>query len=794
MNSKESQTKMANMTADENDYFTKGLSDEDVEERKAAGKVNEVRETVGRSYWDIIRANVFSLFNAILGTLFIIIISVGSIKDGLFGLVLVANTMIGLAQEIRAKITLERLSLLTAPRSSVIRNGKSVEIASSEVVLDEIIQLKAGDQLIVDGVVLFSDSLEIDESLLTGESVPISKSIGDRVLSGSFVSAGTGAFRATEVGEDAYARTVAKEAKQFKTVHSELYSGINKILKYITWILFPVGALLFFSQYRAEGGVKEAMVGMVGGLVGMIPEGLVLLTSVAFAVSAVSLARRKCLIQSLPAVEGLARVDVVCMDKTGTITEGTLEFADLEPLSSRTDLPQALGAVAANTPGGNATVDALSDYFEEVPDWKFSARVPFSSARKWSSVSFDERGSWILGAPEILLDENEDKGVLERVNDIASEGKRVILLSYYEKTLEEETLPEGMKHEALLTFEEKMRADAASTVEYFFEQNVAVKVISGDNPVTVGAVARRAGVEFDGDAVDARYLPEDADELSDVIERSSVFGRVTPHQKRAMVAALQSKGHTVAMTGDGVNDTLALKDADIGIAMGSGAASTKSVAEIVLLDGKFSVMPGVVAEGRRVIGNVERVANLFITKTTYAVLLAIFIGFLAWPYVFLPRHLTIVSTVSIGTPAFFLSLARNTQLYRPGFVKRVLKFAIPAGTVIALAVITTYAFARIQTDYNVEESKTVATLVLAVLSLFVLSALSKPLASWRGGLVAAMVGLFVLVLSVPYGREFFELHIPQWTVMLEALIVTVIGIVILEIIWRLIGRKEVERT
>ena len=468
--------------------------------------------------------------------------------------------------------------------------------------------------------------------------------------------------------------------------------GINRILQYVTWVIVPLAVLLLASQLHARDTVREALTGTVAALVGVVPQGLVLLTSVAFGVAAVTLARRHVLVQQLPAVEGLARVDVLCIDKTGTLTDGTIAFDSMIPLGGQAPVAKALGALAADE-ARNATLRAIGQAFPPPGGWKRTVSVPFSSARKWSAASFAGHGTWVLGAPEMVLP-SEQHAQLSRAAELAAAGHRVLVLAHAEGPLMGESLPPSLQAAALIVLNEQLRPDAAETLGYFAAQGVALKVISGDSPRTVAAVAARAGLPGAGTPVDARDLPEDPEALGHVLGEHAVFGRVTPHQKQAMVKALQARGHTVAMTGDGVNDVLALKLADLGIAMGSGAAATRAVAELVLLDGRFATLPGVVAEGRRVTANIERVANLFVTKTVWAALLGIAVGVTLLPYPFLPRHLTIIDTLTIGIPSFFLALAPNQRRYLPGFVSRVLRFAIPAGSIIAAATLTAYALAR----------------------------------------------------------------------------------------------------
>src|SRR5215467_1998513 len=735
-----------------------GLSSAEVAERRSRGLANTGGERTSRSLAEILRANILTRFNFILGALLAVILAVGEPQDALFGLVLVANALIGIAQELRAKRTLDRLAVLSAPKVRVIREGSRQDIPVADLVLGDLVDLRPGDQLVADGVVRASAGLEADESPLTGESEPVDKRPGDRLLSGSFVVAGGGGYQATEVGTAAYARRLAAEARRFGLVHSELMDGINRILQYVTWVIVPLAVLLLVSQLHARVTVRDALTGTVAALVGVVPQGLVLLTSVAFGVAAVTLARRHVLVQQLPAVEGLARVDVLCIDKTGTLTDGTIAFDSLIRLGGQAPVAEALGALAAEE-DRNATLTAIGQAFPPPGGWVRTASVPFSSARKWSAASFAGHGTWVLGAPEMVLPA-EQRAQLSRAAELAATGHRVLVLAYAEGSLTNDSLPPGLLATAFIVLTERLRPDAAETLAYFAAQGVALKVISGDSPRTVAAAAARAGLPGANTPVDARELPEDPDALGQVLEGHAVFGRVTPHQKEAMVKALQARGHTVAMTGDGVNDVLALKLADLGIAMGSGAAATKAVAELVLLDGRFATLPGVVAEGRRVTANIERVANLFVTKSVWTALLAIAVGVTLLPYPFLPRHLTIIDTLTIGVPSFFLALAPNQRRYRPGFVNRVLRFAIPAGCIVAAATFAAYALAR-AAGISLLQQRTAGLLVAFILSLCVLVLLAIPLTWRRMLLVGAALAGFALLFPLPVVRGFSALELPR---------------------------------
>ena len=767
-----------------------GLSTADVAERRADGRTNDVPDPTSRTVGQIIKANVVTPFNLLLGILLVIILAVGEYRDGLFGFVLVANAGIGIFQEVRSKRSLDALAVLNAPHSTVRRDGTDVTIDSKDVVLDDIIVLALGDQIVVDGEVIQSTNLEIDESLLTGEADPVEKVAGISVMSGSFVVAGSGIMRATAVGADSYAFRLSSEARRFSLVKSELRTGINRIITIVGWMMIPIAILLITSQLSTNEGFVAAVQGSVAGLVAMVPEGLVLLTSIAFALGATRLAGKKVLTQELAAIEGLARVDTICLDKTGTLTEGSLSLSTVEHLGSETDPIDAvsvLAAIGASEDHPNPSLAAIVAEHPTGPGWVLTDSIAFSSARKWSAAQFADHGSWYLGAPDILLDRAQGgatlDGARDRLQHYSSRGQRVLLLAQSSSGLNGELLPEVLIPTALVVLDEQLREAAPRTIEYFGEQGVTVKVISGDSPVTVGAVATRCGVPGAHDPIDARTLPDDQEQLADILETHSVFGRVTPQQKRAMVHALQSRGHVVAMTGDGVNDTLALKDADVGVAMGSGSAAARAVARFVLLANDFAVFPSVVSEGRRVIANVERVANLFLTKTFYAVVLAIAVGAGRFPFPFLPRHFTIISSLTIGVPGFFLALSQNNRRALSGFLRRVLRFAIPAGVIAAVATLISFLIER-STDVPLEQARSVAVITLFTIAMWVLTILCRPLSWWKYLLLGAMVVGFIGVLAIPMLRDYFDLPLPDARDIASALGIGVIASALIEIGWR----------
>ncbi|WP_328340240.1 HAD-IC family P-type ATPase [Streptomyces violaceus] len=771
-----------------------GLTGAQVAERVERGQVNDVPVRSSRSTVDIVRANVFTRFNAIIGVLWLIMLVVAPIQDSLFGFVILANTGIGIVQEWRAKKTLDSLALIGEVRPTVRRDGSAGQVSTSEIVLDDLIEIGPGDKVVVDGVCVEADGLEIDESLLTGEADPVVKSPGDQVMSGSFVVAGGGAFQATKVGREAYAAQLAEEASRFTLVQSELRSGISTILKYVTWMMVPTAIGLIISQlFVKENAFDDSVARTVGGIVPMVPEGLVLLTSVAFAIGVIRLGRKQCLVQELPAIEGLARVDTVCLDKTGTLTEGGMDVTELRPLQDADEsyVRQVLGALGESDPRPNASLKAIIDAYPDGEQWRCTQALPFSSARKYSGAAFaetdGETSTWLLGAPDVLLP--DDDPALAETGRLNEQGLRVLLLARVERDLDDAEVSEGAKPTALVVLEQRLRPDAADTLSYFADQDVRAKVISGDNAVSVGAVASKLGLS--GTTVDARRLPADEDGMARALDDNTVFGRVTPQQKRTMVGALQSRGHTVAMTGDGVNDVLALKDADIGVAMGSGSEATRAVAQIVLLNNSFATLPSVVAEGRRVIGNITRVATLFLVKTVYSVLLAVMVVCSQVEYPFLPRHLTLLSTLTIGIPAFFLALAPNKERAQPNFVRRVMRYAIPGGAVAALATFATYLIAREHyTGAGALDAETsAATLTLFLISMWVLAIIARPYTWWRIALVASMAGAFLLVLVVPWLQHFFALKLVGMTMPWIAVGVAVVAAATLELSWRWVDRR-----
>lgn len=732
-----------------------GLSDAAVARQTQAGRTNTTDDQTSRSVSSILRANILTRFNAIVLVLTIVVVVVGSLVDALFGGVAVINSAIGIFQELRAKRTLDRLAILHAPVAHVVRNSKVRQVQLNEIVLNDVLKLQTGDQVPVDGPVLLSEGLEVDESLLTGESDPIFKNKGQHVRSGSFVVAGIGYVQAAAVGSDTYAHGITKQVKRFSIAQSELVNGTNRLLTYISWIIALASPVIVWGQIERSGnGWQESLVRSAAAIDGMIPQGLVLLTSLSFMLATLALARRNVLVQQLPAVEGLARVDVICLDKTGTLTEGPIVFDKLIMVDAQQEKAVAniLGQFSAQP--NSPTLQALHDVY---PAAKVTARysVPFSSSRKWSAMRAGKQ-TWVLGAPEMVL-ADASHHVRKQADSLADAGSRVLILALSAHAATPAGLPDDIRPVALVALKEQVRKDARKTLQFFAEQGVNLKIISGDNPKTVRAIAAAVGLP-DTPAVDARTLPTDTTELAEVLRTHSVFGRVNPDQKRQMVRALQSQGHIVAMTGDGVNDALALKDADIGIAMGTGAQATKAIAELVLLDNAFSRMPRVLAEGRRVIANIERVASFFIIKNVYSLFLALSVTMAAMPYPFLPRHLTILSVLTIGIPAFLLSLAPNNRRYMPGFLNRVLRFAVPVGTTTAVALFVNH-FLIERSGGSPEIASTMASVLVMAAGMWVLVCLARPLRGWKIALVVGLSASFALLITLPLVRELAEFEL-----------------------------------
>ena len=716
-----------------------GLSEAQVRARVEAGLTNQTSRAPGKTTAQILRGNLMTLFNLLNLVLAILVISVGSYKNALFMIVIILNAVIGTVQELRAKKTVEKLSVISAPTALAVRSGREVKLGVSELVLDDVMVLKSGMQICADGVVLEGE-IEVNESLLTGESDPILKRPGDGLMSGSFVVSGRANARVDKVGDDNYAAQLTRDAQRLKKPNSELMKSLNALIRVISVVILPLGAALFIkSRFILHESLQDGVVSTVAAMVGMIPEGLILLTSVALAVGVIRLAQRKTLVQELYCMETLARVDVLCLDKTGTITEGSMEVQGIIPLAAPEDQVRTdMGILASAMQDDNPTFAALRAAFPPIQGSAPLKVVPFSSARKWSGARFEKLGSLVLGAGEFVLGADY-QSIRGRVEECAQKGQRVLVLAQSDQDFQgEQGLPQSLKPLALLTLADKIRPEAAGTLRFFAEQDVDLRVISGDNPKTVAAVAGRAGLKDAQLCVDASTLKTE-EQIRQAAARYKVFGRVTPEQKCKLVRALKAQGHVVAMTGDGVNDVPALKEADCSVAMASGSDAARQVAQLVLLDNNFASMPHVVLEGRRVINNIRRSASLFLTKTLFSFLLAIISLIFGAGYPFEPIQLTLFSTITIGIPSFFLALEPNRARIQGKFLQTVIRQAAPGALCIVLGVQALTALAT----GTPEQLSTMATLYAVLVGLIVLFRVCMPFNRNRVVLFAGCCVLFV---------------------------------------------------
>ena len=802
----------------------RGLTSEQVAERTSAGSVNTQNNATSRSTATIIRTHLFTMFNLVLGLCGLAVILVGSWLDTLFLLAAIANVVIGFTQEFSAKRQLDRIALLRRAPATALRDGKLVPVALDELVLDDVVLLKRGDQVPADAVVLTSDGLDLDESLLTGENDPVGKVPGDSVLSASSVIGGSGKVRLTAVGATSRAAKITAEARQFTTIHSELRAGMERVVTWITWALVPIIAIVLNGQMQAAGGWqlaldsgawRDALITSVSSVASMIPQGLALMTTISFAVASVKLARTEVLIQEQPAVEVLARVDTVCFDKTGTLTEGGVRFDSVRSLTGQV-LWAGTGhqdaAAASRVKGGwaaalgwlgadqnaNPTAAALKDPFAEAADAAAPAGasipaatgvLPFSSALRFSGVEFTGTGAWLLGAPEALLPEGSTARDL--AGELAESGLRVLVLAHAPALLREPSgkvaarVPAGLAPQVLVIFREQVRSEAPETLAYFRSQGIDLKVFSGDNPRTVAAAAAAAGMDVSAGAVDASTLPESGSELVEAARTHAVFGRVSPEQKKNMVLGLREAGHVVAMTGDGINDALALKHADLGIAMGNAAPATKSVSRLVLLDGRFDRLPGVLAEGRKIITNIERVTNLFLTKTAFAILLGLTLGVLCWQFPFLPRQYSTADLLIVGGPAFFLTMLPNTRRYVSGFLGRALHYALPAAVIITAVLVFVNGYGHALAGVATAEIQTATFIALVLMGIYNITTVVRPVRGVRLAIVAGMYAGLALVLLLPPSLWYHQFSIPNGAYLLATLGSAALGCLAIEINLRL---------
>lgn len=717
-----------------------GLSPALWQQRMIEGQNNVDCTVSTRSVGRIVRDNVCTLFNLINVILAAAVLAVGSYKNCLFMGVVLCNLGIGIFQELRAKYAVDKLSLLSSVKAHVIRGGMPMEIPVDQVVLDDVLALKSGGQVVTDCVLLRGEC-EVNEAFVTGESEPVLKHEGDLLLAGSFVVSGECRARAEHVGDENYISTISKGAKQFKKVRSEIMETLKKIIRIVSIIIIPVGGLLFWGQMRlSDNTVSDAVVQTVAALIGMIPEGLMLLTSTVLAVSVIRLSQHKVLVQELYCIEALARVDTLCLDKTGTLTEGTMEVAGVIPWENGSvkEAEEALKALCRALPDRNATFDAIARKYGGKSDWKLTQAVPFSSRTKWSGASFEEKGTFVIGAGEFLFLEMP-AGLKSELDRYAREG-RVLLLAWSDSGFRERELPYGLKPMAIVLIQDVIRPEAAETLRYFMEQGVDVKVISGDNPLTVSQIAKRTGVKNWDQWVDLSGCKTD-EEVKTAASRYTVFGRVLPDQKKLLIQALKEEGHTVAMTGDGINDVLALKEADCSIAMASGSDAARNVSQLVLLDSNFDSMPRVVGEGRRSINNIQRSASLFLTKTLYATMLAVLFLFIQMPYPFMPIQLTLISAVTIGIPAFILALEPNRARIEGNFLKNILMKAVPGGVTIVMNILLA-VFLGWKLGLSTEMISTISVLVTGFTGLMLILQLCMPFTLIRKILLGFLCLLF----------------------------------------------------
>lgn len=735
--------------------LTTGLTSDQVETRIKNGQVNTPPKPLTRSIKRIIIDNTFTWFNLL--NLFIagIIIYTGSYKNLLFLLVAFVNTAIGIIQEIRSKRQVDQMAILNQNRVDVLRNGSHQAIPIEDIVLDDVVFLKRGDQIVADGIVRQTSGVEVDESQLTGESKPIAKQINDPLMSGSFIVSGRLIMQVTAVGHDSFAAKLTHAAKQEKKTASILLDTINQIIKFLTFIIVPLGGALFASKILHHTSINMAILGTSAAVIGMIPEGLVLLTSVALAVGARNLAQHHVLVRTLSAIEALARVDVIALDKTGTLTTGRLKVKQALPQTSKIDATQ-LQQIASNVvfalDDDNETALAIKRNNPTPEKWQMKYGIAFSSARKWSGVTFEEFGSYLIGAPEYLLTDQYAQYDNE-LSDYAAQGYRIIAIAHSDEDLNSQELPKDVSLLGFLLIEDELRPTSAKTLEYFRTQDVAIKLISGDNPKTVVQIAKQAGLGDHLAFIDMSQV-KDGTDYQQLVKDYQIFGRVSPTQKRDLIKAYQNDGHTVAMTGDGVNDILALRQADCSIAMATGSEATKSIANFVLLDSDFDAMIHVLNEGRRVINNIERVASLFLIKTTYSVVLSILFIFIQSNYPFQPIQLTPINALTVGIPSFFLALEPNYDRINHSFSQNIFKTAFPAGFGIVILILAVQFIGSL-VGLSYTQTSTLSVLMVAVMSFSALINIARPYSGWKVGMISCLILLFILVLTV--FRQFFSL-------------------------------------
>ncbi len=722
----------------EQEYTEKGLTLQQVEERIKKGQINGDTAPATKSVKEIVRTNICTFFNLLNIILGLLVILVGSYKNALFLGVIFFNIIIGIFQEVRAKRVIDRLSLISAPKATVLRNGEEKEIPTGEIVLDDLMLLSTGKQICSDCIVLEGEC-EVNESLITGESDPVVKTKGDQMMSGSFIVSGNVKAQVNKVGADNFAAKITAGAKYLKKNNSVMLKSLDTIIKVIAVCIVPMAIGLFLNSiFISEQTTDRAVVSTVAALIGMIPEGLYLLASVVMAVSTIRLAAKKTLAQDMYCIETLARVDTLCLDKTGTITEGRMEVTGTELLQQDFPLDKAMTAFVSVMKDDNPTFNAVKEMWQKTEGVTPKNILPFSSARKWSGAEFEE-GSLIFGAPEFVLGNDYEK-IKDKCVEKQGEGLRVLIAAYSKNSFNGFELPSDITPAALIFIGDVIRKEAPDTLKYFDEQGVDIKIISGDNPLTVSKIAAKAGVKNAEKFVDAATLKDE--DIPEAAKTYSVFGRVSPSQKLLLVKALKAQGKTVGMTGDGVNDVLALKEADCSIAMQSGSDAARSVSNLVLLDSNFASMPKVVAEGRRSVNNLQRSGALFLTKTLYSFLLALIFVFLPLPYPFQPIQLTLISTTAIGAPSFLLALEPNNEIIKGSFIRNMMRMAVPQGLTIALCIIASVLAAEF-TDIPIDCMSTLTTVVVSAVSYYVVFRVMKPIRPWKIAMLVVLIGGFV---------------------------------------------------
>lgn len=767
----------------------KGLTLNQVQERIAQGKTNKSSLPKSKSVGKIIGNNIFTLFNFLNFFLAVLIIISGHYINLLFMGIVIGNIIIGIVQEIRSKQMVDKLSLVSAPSAVVMREGKKHEIAVNEVVIDDIILLAEGRQVCADAVVL-SGKVEVNQSHLTGESDTILLQAGQNLLSGSFIVSGNCSARVINVGNDNYASKITAEAKQHKKLHSELMASLNTIIKFTAIVIFPMGVLLFFTQF-GQSSTDIVLVKTVAGMLGMIPEGLILLTSVALAVGVVRLGYKQTLVQELYCIETLARVDVLCLDKTGTITESKLEIVkEIDLINDNNyNVKEILNALTSALKDNNSTFNALKQYYNTAFSvWTPTTTFPFSSDRKWSGAEFGAKGSFFIGAPEILLKDNYSK-IKKQVEKYTTNGYRVLVLTHSKNG--GASTKNGVCV-ALIVLADKIRPEAEQAFKYFKKQGVQIKVISGDSAVTVSNVAKQAGLDNAEKYIDTSSLSDK--QLQESAGKYTVFGRVSPQQKKQLIVALKNLGHTVAMTGDGVNDVLALRASDCSIAMAEGSEATRNISQLVLLNSDFSVLPDVVQEGRRVINNIERTASLFLVKTIFSFLLSLITIVAGTLYVFSPIHLTLISGLTVGIPSFFLSIEKNNQKIQGNFVRNVLRRALPGALTVVTNIVLLLLYSRFFLHYSSEQISTVATIVTGGIGFIVLINTCLPFNNKRVALVSVLLTTFIF--SIMFLKELFRLTPISISMLLTIFMLMIIAYPLIKIytyIFNIVSKKFINK-